>query len=148
MLPAVTVLFSPATQKAWMLLLEGPYRQGTNGTEKSSIVAARPALDVKKSGPNAGLEIPYDPALIIRAQSLLLEDADKLSASRPYRFDLVDVQRQMMTNLGQLIHRKAAERSGVKTGRLLHFIRDVFSECLPIWIPCCVHEANIVSTDG
>lgn len=101
--------FSPATQKAWMLLLEGPYRQGTNGTEKSSIVAARPALDVKKSGPNAGLEIPYDPALIIRAQSLLLEDADKLSASRPYRFDLVDVQRQMMTNLGQLIHRKAAE---------------------------------------
>ena len=125
--------FSPATQKAWMLLLEGPYRQGTNGTEKSSIVAARPALDVKKSGPNAGLEIPYDPALIIRAQSLLLEDADKLSASRPYRFDLVDVQRQMMTNLGQLIHRKAAEAFRSKdreaftlhSGRFLGMLADM-----------------------
>lgn len=125
--------FSPATQKAWMLLLEGPYRQGTNGTEKSSIVTARPALDVKKSGPNAGLEIPYDPALIIRAQSLLLEDADKLSASRPYRFDLVDVQRQMMTNLGQLIHRKAAEAFRSKdreaftlhSGRFLGMLADM-----------------------
>lgn len=37
---------SPAAQEAWMLLLDGPYRPGTNGTEKSSIVAARPALDV------------------------------------------------------------------------------------------------------
>ena len=66
-------------------------------------------MDVKKSGPNAALEIPYDPTLVIRAQSLLLKDIDKLSVSRPYRFDIVDVQRQLMTNLGQLIHRQAAE---------------------------------------
>ena len=124
---------SPAAQEAWMLLLDGPYRQGTNGTEKSSIVAARPALDVKKSGPNAGLEIPYDPALVIRAQRLLLKDIDKLSASRPYRFDIVDVQRQMMTNLGQLIHRKAAEAFRKKdrhafalhSGRFLEMLADM-----------------------
>ena len=124
---------SPAAQEAWMLLLNGPYRQGTNGTEKSSIVAARPALDVKKSGPNAGLEIPYDPALVIRAQRLLLKDIDKLSASRPYRFDIVDVQRQMMTNLGQLIHRKAAEAFRKKdryafvlhSGRFLEMLADM-----------------------
>ena len=124
---------SPAAQEAWMLLLDGPYRQGTNGTEKSSIVAARPALDVKKSGPNAGLEIPYDPALVIRAQRLLLKDIDKLSASRPYRFDIVDVQRQMMANLGQLIHRKAAEAFRKKdrhafalhSGRFLEMLADM-----------------------
>ena len=96
-------------RKAWMYLLEGPYRRGTNGTERSSIVAARPALNVKKSGPNAGLGIPYEPMLVIRAQSQLLKDADKLAFSKPYRFDIVDVQRQMMTNLGQLVHKKAAE---------------------------------------
>lgn len=100
---------STAAEKAWMYLLEGPYRRGTNGTERSSIVAARPALDVKKSGPNAGLGIPYEPMLVIQAQAQLLKDADKLAASKPYRFDIVDVQRQMMTNLGQLVHKKAAE---------------------------------------
>lgn len=100
---------SAAAEKAWMYLLEGPYRRGTNGTERSSIVAARPALDVKKSGPNAGLGIPYEPMLVIQAQAQLLKDADKLAASKPYRFDIVDVQRQMMTNLGQLVHKKAAE---------------------------------------
>lgn len=47
------------THKALLLLLEGPYRPGTNGTELSSIIAARPALHVKKSGPNAGLGILY-----------------------------------------------------------------------------------------
>lgn len=100
---------SAAAEKAWMYLLEGPYRRGTNGTERSSIVAARPALDVKKSGPNAGLGIPYEPMLVIQAQAQLLKDADRLAASKPYRFDIVDVQRQMMTNLGQLVHKKAAE---------------------------------------
>lgn len=100
---------SAAAEKAWMYLLEGPYRRGTNGTERSSIVAACPALDVKKSGPNAGLGIPYEPMLVIQAQAQLLKDADKLAVSKPYRFDIVDVQRQMMTNLGQLVHKKAAE---------------------------------------
>ena len=63
----------------------------------------------------------------------MLEDADKLSASRPYRFDLVDVQRQMMTNLGQLIHRKAAEAFRSKdreaftfhSGRFLGMLADM-----------------------
>lgn len=100
---------SDASYKAWLLLLEGPYREGTSGTERSSILAARPALNVKKSGPNAGLEIPYPPQLIIEAERLLLQDADKLKSSTTYRFDIVDVQRQLMSNLGQVIHKAAAQ---------------------------------------
>ena len=100
---------SVAAAKAWSLLLEGPYQRGTNGVERSSIIAARPAIKVKKSGPNAGLGIPYSPKFVINAQLELLKDADKLKHSVPYRFDIVDVQRQIMTNLGQLIHQKAAE---------------------------------------
>ena len=99
---------SPHAHQAWNYLLQGPYRQGTNGTERSSIIAARPALNVKKSGPNAGLGIPYSPLLLIKAQTELLKDASLLQASGPYRFDLVDVQRQLMSNLGQAIHKCAA----------------------------------------
>lgn len=100
---------SENTDKAWRCLLEGPYRLGTNGTERSSIIAARPALDVKKSGPNAGLGIPYSPQLVILAEEYLLKDVDKFKKSEAYRFDIVDVQRQLMSNLGQAIHEKVAQ---------------------------------------
>lgn len=123
---------SENTHKAWLYLLEGPYRPGTNGTERSSIIAARPALNVKKSGPNAGLGIPYSPLLVLKAQELLLKDADKLNASEPYRFDIVDIQRQLMSNLGQAIHKKAAEAFEKKdkeafalhSDRFLQLLRD------------------------
>ena len=100
---------SESAFEAWKILLRTAYSRGTNGTENSSIIAARPALRVKKSGPNAGFAIPYDPEELIRAEELLLQDADKLGASSPYRFDIVDVQRQVMSNLGQRIHRQAAD---------------------------------------
>ena len=124
---------SEFARQAMLCLLEGPYRPGTNGTERSSIIAARPALDVKKSGPNAGLGIPYPPALLIEAEGFLLSDAERLQHSAPYRFDVVDVQRQLMSNLGQAIHRKAAEafRKGDKaafalhSGRFLQLLADV-----------------------
>lgn len=113
---------SDAADKAWELLLAGPYRPGTNGVEKSSIICARPAIDVKKSGPNAGFDIPYEPALLIEAEALLLKDAEKLKASKPYRFDIIDVQRQVMSNLGQEIHKKTAEafRKKDKAAFVLH----------------------------
>ncbi|MBC8620068.1 alpha-N-acetylglucosaminidase [Parabacteroides faecis] len=123
---------SENAHRAWLYLLEGPYRPGTNGTERSSIIAARPALNVKKSGPNAGLGIPYSPLLVIRAQGLLLKDAGNLKASAPYRFDVVDIQRQLMSNLGQAIHKKAAEAFEKKdkaafalhSSRFLEMLRD------------------------
>lgn len=124
---------SEAARQAWHYLLEGPYRPGTNGTERSSIIAARPALNVKKSGPNAGLGIPYSPLLLLKAEALLLQDSAKLKDSKPYRFDIVDVQRQLMSNLGQAIHKQAAEAFlrkdrkafEVHSGRYLQLIRDV-----------------------
>jgi len=95
--------------EALILLLENPYKPGTNGVELSSIVAARPAVHPKKSGPNSGFKIPYDPNSLVKAERLLLKDANLLGNSQGYRFDIVDIQRQLMSNLGQFIHAKAAE---------------------------------------
>lgn len=100
---------SDLAYKAWDLLLEGPYQPGTNGVEKSSIIAARPALEVKKSGPNDGFLIPYDPMLLIQAEGLLLQDKERLQKSSGYRFDVMDIQRQIMSNLGQAIHKRVAQ---------------------------------------
>lgn len=117
--------FSSSARQAWGLLLDGPYRKGTNGTEYSSIIAARPALDVKKSGPNDGFCIPYDSLLLYRAEELLLKDKNKLRGSASYRFDVIDVQRQIMSNLGQQIHRKAVQafREKDKSAFKLHSTR-------------------------
>lgn len=123
---------SEAAHEAWQLLLEGPYTIGTSGTENSSIIAARPAVNVKKSGPNAGFKIPYDPEVLVKAQGLLLQDSEAMKASAPYRFDLVDVQRQIMSNLGQKIHKKAAqafldgdkEAFALHSGRFLEMLSD------------------------
>lgn len=124
---------SDAAQQAWAILLKGPYGPGTNGVESSSIIAARPAIDVKKSGPNAGFNIPYDPKSLYEAERLLLQDAEKLETSEIYRFDVVDVQRQIMSNLGQEIHKaaaaayKAGDMAGFKkhSGRFLELLLDV-----------------------
>ncbi len=99
---------SEAAKQAWAILLKGPYGRGTNGVESSSIIAARPAIEVKKSGPNAGFHIPYDPLSLYEAERLLLQDSAVLGGSKLYRFDVVDVQRQILSNLGQEIHKAAA----------------------------------------
>ncbi len=105
---------SETAKRAWRILSAGPYGPGTNGVESSSIIAARPAIDVKKSGPNAGFRIPYDPKSLYEAERLLLQDSARLGGSSLYRFDVVDLQRQIMSNLGQEIHRATA--AAYKTG--------------------------------
>jgi len=94
----------PAIQ-AWALLREGPYREGTNGVESSSMVAARPALHCKKSGPNAGFVLPYPPKQLIEAWRLLLADENNCEKAEGYRFDIADVGRQVFSNLSQILHK-------------------------------------------
>lgn len=123
---------SEAAKRAWTILLKGPYGRGTNGVESSSIIAARPAIEVKKSGPNAGFHIPYDPRSLYEAERLLLQDSAVLGGSKLYRFDVVDVQRQILSNLGQEIHRaaatayKAGDRAGFRkhSERFLELLLD------------------------
>ena len=94
---------SDKVEQAWQLLLnQGPYTRGTSGVESSSMIAARPALVVKKSGPTAGFHVPYPPLKLVEATALLLQEADKLGQADPYRYDLVDLTRQILSNLTQV----------------------------------------------
>jgi alpha-N-acetylglucosaminidase len=95
--------------KAWDILLKTAYRAGTNGVESSSIIAARPALKVKKSGPNDGFVLPYLPGELVEAWKLLLGAGLECETSDGFRFDLVDIGRQVLSNLGISLHRKVKE---------------------------------------
>lgn len=100
---------SERVNQAWKLLLNGPYRRGTSGTEYSSIIAARPALRPVKSGPNLGFSIPYPPLSLWEAWGHLLYESEEFKNSAGYQFDVVDVGRQAMSNLGQEIHKNVAK---------------------------------------
>ena len=114
---------SHSANEAWGILLNTAYKKGTNGVEYSSVICARPALRAKKSGPNAGFCIPYRPEELFKAQQLLRRDALSLSKSTIYRMDVVDVQRQILSNLAQAIHQSAA--NAYDKGDMLTFRRDV-----------------------
>lgn len=124
---------SESARQAWDILLDTAYRSGTDGTEPSSILAARPALSVRKSGPNAGFRIPYPAVKLAEAWTLLLEDAPRLRQADPYGFDVVDVGRQVLSNLGQEFHAEMAhafrqkDREGFQASsrRFLELVRDV-----------------------
>ncbi len=98
-----------SAEQALHILLETVYKKGTNSVEASSVICARPAIRVKKSGPNAPFRMPYDEQRLYDAQRLLLTDAEQLDGSPIYRFEVIDLQRQIMTNLAQRINRAAAD---------------------------------------
>lgn len=124
---------SAAANKAWDLLLAGPYAPGTPQTEYSSIVAMRPSLNATKSGPNEGFNIPYQTDQLFRAWELLLQDSDKLKASDGYLFDVADITRQALSNLGQTLHTDVAIAHQSKdksafdkaTGEFLELLDDI-----------------------
>lgn len=97
---------TPGIREAWRLLLEkGPYgRENPTQQEYSSMIAARPALVAKKSGPNLGMKIPYAQTDLLDAVGLLLAESERCGASDAYRFDMVDFTRQILSNHAQNLH--------------------------------------------
>jgi alpha-N-acetylglucosaminidase len=83
--------------------------------ENSSIIAARPALLVKKSGPNAGFNIPYPPMDLVQTMELFLQESARGDLSDGYRYDIIDINRQIFSNLGQLMHQKAVKAFKAKS---------------------------------
>ena len=97
---------SDNTISALELLIKTAYKRGTDGTERSSAVAARPALHVKKSGPSGPFSFPYDNDSLLIVMDILSGLPD---ATDGIRFDIVDVQRQYMSNLAYKILGKVEE---------------------------------------
>jgi len=115
--------------KAWRLLVKGPYQRFTDEVENSSILCSRPGLDYVKSGPNAGLGIPYDAKTVVDAWKLLLDNSTEFS-SDGYRFDIMDIGRQALSNYAQKIFfdfKKAYKASDFKEAKRLS---DSFLEIL------------------
>lgn len=93
----------PRLQKAWQLLLEGPYsRNITNGYE--SIICFTPKLTRFIPVESDRFGVGYDALKVAEACQLLLACSDQLKDSLAYRFDVTHVTREMLSNLANLFN--------------------------------------------
>lgn len=85
--------YHPDAEAAWQLLLETAYASGA----PASMICARPALD----NPSAygGGAPAYDPARLLEAAEKLLACAPQFKDISTYQYDLVNVVRQVLSNL-------------------------------------------------
>ncbi|MBN1343661.1 MAG: alpha-N-acetylglucosaminidase C-terminal domain-containing protein [Phycisphaerae bacterium] len=84
----------PAMARAWALLRETVYRSAGH---TGSVIFARPGLGCRAS-------VPYDPIKPARAWQEMLACADDLKGADTYRFDLVNLSRQVLANYAMDLH--------------------------------------------
>ena len=125
-------------QQAWdWMTTKGPYKPGAAGIEWGSIICARPALDCKKSGPNGEFHMEYPPEGLLQAWELLLADQQRGGNADGYRFDVVDIGRQVLSNYGKDLHedvrtafaKKDPVAFAATTARFIDLLKDVDRLC-------------------
>jgi alpha-N-acetylglucosaminidase len=96
---------SAKINEAWDLMLKSVYSSASSGSPwRKSIIVGRPDLDMKKDGPDTTPN--YDPQLLVKAWALFIQSAPELQVSDGFRFDLVDVTRQVLGNYANTIEPK------------------------------------------
>jgi alpha-N-acetylglucosaminidase len=87
---------SPEADSAWMVLRHTVYNGEKIRDGAESIITARPTLDSQAVWTRTTLN--YNPADLLPAWDLLIKAAPACSASEGFRYDLVDVTRQVLAN--------------------------------------------------
>ena len=93
--------------EAWKLLEGSVYRGGLGEGGPESIFQARPTFEKKIDRVLTGLD--YDPAVLVRAVGLFSRAAPVLGKNEGYRYDLVDMTRQMLANYANPLQQEFVE---------------------------------------
>ncbi|MGN6417846.1 MAG: alpha-N-acetylglucosaminidase [Pseudobacter sp.] len=96
-----------AAENAWMILKQTVYNAGVSNGGPESIITGRPTFAAKAGCTNTTKG--YRPAEILPAWELMLSAADKLKASEGFRYDLVDLTRQVLANYADTLQREFAK---------------------------------------
>ncbi len=102
---------SNSSVKAWEILLETVYKAELNDLGQGapeSIVNARPGLVSRPASSWGNAVIKYDKQSLVEAARLLLEDYDLLKTSAGYKYDLITILQQVLSNKAQDVHLEMA----------------------------------------
>ena len=92
---------STNAQEAWLLLKDSVFGVNSNQQgDPESIFCARPGATVHSASTWGTMKRDYDPRVLQKAQKLLFGEAYRLGNIQTYRFDITNVTRQVLANLG------------------------------------------------
>jgi alpha-N-acetylglucosaminidase len=126
----------PAAERAWRILADTVYSAPANagGLPINSVICAHPSLDPQQKARSGASPRPYyDTPRLVEAWKLLLAAAPEAKSSDGYRFDLCDVGRQILADLGtrydqQIIaayRKQDAEAVRTLSHKMLGLIQDM-----------------------
>jgi hypothetical protein len=134
----------PHAAAAWQVLRQTAYgttRADSWSEGQDGLFAARPSLTVASAVAYSPQRMRYDATAFDRALTELLQVAPALRNSSAYRFDLMDVTRQVLSNRSRLLlpQIKAAYDAGD---------RKRFEELTSVWLRWMTLMDHVVATDG
>lgn len=89
---------------AWGILLKTVYAGGLGEGGPESIIVSRPMTETW--GERVRTKLDYEPAELVKAWSLFVKAADSMGSSDGFRYDLVDITRQVLANYALPLQQK------------------------------------------
>jgi Alpha-N-acetylglucosaminidase (NAGLU). len=99
--------YNADAEKAWMILKNTVYNAGVSNGGPESIITGRPTFAAKTTctNPTKG----YRPADLVPAWELMVKASEQLNTSAGFRYDLVDITRQVLANYADTLQRDFAK---------------------------------------
>lgn len=94
-----------AIDTAWRLLYQSVYNSKTRRSGVGSIIAGRPSPNMSNDW-RVDTTSTYDPRLLARAWKLFIQSASELQGSDGFRYDLVDITRQVLADYANKLEPK------------------------------------------
>ena len=94
--------------KAWQIIMSSAYENTVNNGGQESIITGRPSLKENPGG-TTNTKAHYEKADLVRAWKLLVACHEECAASDGYRYDLVDVTRQVLADYASVLQQNVAK---------------------------------------
>lgn len=95
-----------AIDKAWQILYHTVYSGGPTEGAPESIIVARPTLDI--AADRVKTKLNYDPAQLVPAWDLFVGAIPQIKPIEGFKYDLVDLTRQVLGNYASPLQQKIA----------------------------------------
>ena len=120
--PAARLAVQTLFDSAWNV---GGKKVGPKMVHHNSVICGRPSLEPNQTAnPYTGTTPPYDETEVVAAWRQLLAAAPACGASDGYRFDVADVGRQVLADLGTHYHKAILQAFNARDAAKLRSLSD------------------------
>ncbi|MEN7547183.1 alpha-N-acetylglucosaminidase [Rapidithrix thailandica] len=118
---------SESLENAWMVLKNTVYNnaQPQQGTSES-VLCARPALQIDHVSGWGSTRLYYQPDTLIQAWTEFLTVTDEFKEVDTYRYDLVDLTRQVLANRANVLHKQIVAAYKEKNKKKFQKLKNAF----------------------